>query len=280
MKVVLFCGGLGTRLREYSDTIPKPLVPIGHRPIIWHLMKYYASYGHTEFILCLGYRGLLIKEYFMEYKEWASNDFRLSGGGDQVELFSTDLDDWSITFVDTGRDTNIGQRLRAVREHLGDDEIFLANYSDGLSDLPLDDQVASFRRSGAVASFVSVRPSQSFHTIRHDESGWVTAINDAQSSGIWVNGGFFVMRPEIFDYLEGGEELVEEPFRRLTGEKRLLTFPHTGFWACMDTFKDKKMFDDMYEAGERPWEVWGRAGTQDAAGNPVTSASGRGNVRS
>jgi glucose-1-phosphate cytidylyltransferase len=270
MKVVLFCGGLGTRLREYSDTIPKPLVPIGDRPIIWHLMRYYAHFGHTEFILCLGYKGILIKEYFLDYKEWASNDFTLRPGTREPELFERDLDDWTMTFVDTGLDTNIGQRLMAVQDLLGEDEMFLANYADGLTNLDLDAHVEDFRESNAVASFLSVRPPHSFHTMQADADGYVTRIDDARSSGTWINGGFFVARRELFDYMRAGEELVEEPFARLLSERRLRTYRHEGFWACMDTFKDKRMFDRMHEAGEREWEVWKRAsgGSRD-----------RGNVR-
>ena len=158
MKVVLFCGGLGTRLREHSDTIPKPLVNIGVRPIIWHLMRYYAHFGHKEFILCLGYRGDQIRDYFLNYNECLSNDFILSEGGRRIEPVKRDIEDWKITFVDTGLHANIGQRLLRVRKYLDDDEEFLANYSDGLTDLPLDAHIAHFRQHRAIASFVAVRP--------------------------------------------------------------------------------------------------------------------------
>ena len=159
MKVVLFCGGLGTRLREHSDTIPKPLVHIGSRPIIWHLMRYYAHFGHTEFILCLGYRGDLIREYFLKYNECASNDFVLSDGGKKVELLASDIDNWRITFVDTGQNSNIGQRLLRARKFLADDEMFLANYADALTDLPLNEHIEQFRKGDAVASFVAASTS-------------------------------------------------------------------------------------------------------------------------
>src|SRR6478609_5593576 len=148
MKVVLFCGGLGTRLREYSDTIPKPMVNIGHRPILWHVMKYYAHYGHKDFILCLGYKADVIKKYFLEYDECVSNDFVLSGGGKNLQLLSSDIHDWNITFVDTGLTSNIGQRLKAVQRQLEGEEMFLANYTDGLSDVPLPAVIESFRESG------------------------------------------------------------------------------------------------------------------------------------
>jgi len=256
MKVVLFCGGLGTRLREHSETIPKPLVEIGPRPIVWHLMRWYASYGHKEFVLCLGYRGDLIKQYFLSYDECRSNDFRLSGAGKsrRVELFGSDLDDWSISFVDTGLYSNIGQRLRTVERYVGKDEMFLANYSDGLADLPLDRQIEEFRASGAVAGFASVRLALSLHAVRSTEQGLVQQIESMSASELWCNGGYFVLRRGIFDYLRDGEELVEEPFRRLIAEGKLWTYRHAGFWRCMDTFKDWKTLDDLYVSGERPWE--------------------------
>jgi glucose-1-phosphate cytidylyltransferase len=157
MKVVLFCGGLGTRIRDYSESVPKPMVNIGYRPIMWHLMKYYAHYGHTEFILCLGYKADVIKEYFLNYNECLSNDFVLSGGGKEVEMLNSDIQNWKITFVDTGLHSNIGQRLKAVEKHIGDDEMFLANYSDGLSTLPLDLYVDNFIRQDKTACFVNVK---------------------------------------------------------------------------------------------------------------------------
>ncbi|HXK57898.1 MAG: glucose-1-phosphate cytidylyltransferase [Gammaproteobacteria bacterium] len=256
MKVVLFCGGLGTRLREHTETVPKPMVNIGQRPILWHLMKYYAHFGHCEFILCLGYMGDLIKQYFINYAEWISNDFRLSGGGNEVHLFNRDIADWKITFADTGTNSNIGQRLMAVRRYLGDDAVFLANYSDGLSDLPLVDYLDNFRRRDKIASFISVRPTHSFHTVAAGADQLVHEIRHAGKSDIRINGGFFAFKREIFDYLQPGEDLVEEPFRRLIAGRQLLAYPHEGFWACMDTLKDKKAFDEMEMQGDMPWQLW------------------------
>ena len=252
MKVVLFCGGLGTRLREYSETIPKPLATIGYRPIVWHLMKYYAQYGHKDFILCLGYRGDLIKEYFLNYNECLSNDFVLRGGKDIV-LENSDIHDWRITFVDTGLHSNIGQRLKAVEKYLDEDEMFFANYSDGLSNLPLPEYVENFVSKDAVASFLCVRPSQSFHSVSIREGGLVSDIVHVGEADVWINGGFFILRKEIFDYIHPQEELVEEPFQRLIAEEKLIGYKYTGFWAAMDTFKDKKAFDVMYENGDMPW---------------------------
>ncbi len=256
MKVVLFCGGLGTRLREYSDTIPKPMADIGFRPIIWHLMKYYAHFGHKEFILCLGYRGDYIKRYFLDYDECLSNDFEISQGGRKVKLYNSDISDWTITFVDTGQHANIGQRLKAVEKYLDGDEYFMANYADGLSDLDLDAYLAFFHAHNKVASFLSVRPSQSFHRVAFDDSGTVSRIAPIDDGSFWINGGYFIFRRDIFDYMQANEELVVEPFQRLIAQGQLVTYRNPGFWACMDTFKEKKMFDDMYSSGQMPWALW------------------------
>ncbi|HEX9814796.1 MAG TPA: sugar phosphate nucleotidyltransferase [Myxococcota bacterium] len=256
MKVVLFCGGLGTRLREYSETIPKPMVNIGYRPILWHLMKYYAHFGHTEFILCLGYRGDVIKQYFIEYDEWLSNDFQLSGSDKTITLYGRDIEHWKISFADTGLHSNIGQRLRAVQCYVGSDPVFLANYSDGLSDLPLPEYLEHFRCADKIASFVCVRPTQSFHMVSLGNSNLVRDIRHVSDSGLWVNGGFFAFKREIFDYIKEGEELVQEPFQRLIGLQQLIAYRHEGFWACMDTFKDKQAFDDMNARSDTPWTVW------------------------
>lgn len=256
MKVVLFCGGLGTRLREYSETIPKPLVDIGYRPIMWHLMKYYAHFGYKEFILCLGYRGDLIKEYFLNYNECLSNDFVLSNGGRTMQLYNHDIADWTITFVDTGLNSNIGQRLLAVKDLLDDDEVFMANYTDGLSDLYLPDYTDFFYEQDKVASFLSVTPSQSFHVVSVQADGVVEMIKPINRGDMWINGGFFIFKRQIFDYINEGEELVMEPFQRLIDDQQLISYRNPGFWACMDTFKEKRLFDDMYARGEMPWAVW------------------------
>lgn len=256
MKVVLFCGGLGTRLREHSAITPKSLVNIGSRPIIWHLMRYYSHYGHKDFVLCLGYGGDMIREYFLNYNEALSNDFTLSDGGKRVELHSSDLDDWRITFVDTGLHSNIGQRLLRVRRFLEGEDTFLANYSDGLSNLPLDQQIEDFRGRDAVASFASVNSSQSFHAVKVGADGLVTQMGAMSDQEMLINGGFFVLRNTVFDYIEEGDELVDQPFGRLIAERKLASFRWKGFWQCMDTFKDKITFDRMEARGNSPWMVW------------------------
>ncbi len=256
MKVVLFCGGLGTRLREHSDTIPKPLVNIGTRPIVWHLMRYYAHFGHKDFILCLGYRGDMIREYFTKYDETLSNDFVMTEGGRKIELMQSDIQDWRITFVDTGLHSNLGQRLLRVRKYLEGEDEFMANYADGLTDLPLDDHIAQFRQSKATASIMAVRTSQSFHCVQADSSGTVTSMGRIAESEFWINAGFMCLRKEIFDHVEEGDELVEKPFDRLIAKRQLHVNRYGGFWQQMDTFRDKIMYDRMESRGNCPWMVW------------------------
>jgi glucose-1-phosphate cytidylyltransferase len=256
MKVVLFCGGLGMRLREHAESTPKPLVTVGSRPILWNLMKYYAHYGHKDFVLCLGHGAEAIKNYFLNYDERLSNDFVLRKGGADVQLLARDIDDWTITFVDTGLRSNIGMRLRAVRPHLEGEEAFLANYADGLSDLPLDVYLDHFREHGRIASMLSVPAPQTVHMINADKQGLVNSIEHVSSSALRMNAGFFAFRREIFDYIGEGEELVNEPFQRLIKAGELVAYPHDGFWMAMDTFKDKQQFEALVSNGTTPWQVW------------------------
>jgi glucose-1-phosphate cytidylyltransferase len=266
MKVVLFCGGKGVRLRRGGDNTPKPLVKIGYRPILWHLMKYYAHYGHKDFILCLGYRADRFKDYFLHYDEAMSNDFTLGpsadGAREQVRLFKKDISDWNITFVDTGLNSNIGMRLRAVREHVKGEQMFLANYSDGLTDLHLPTMVDQFQKSSAVASFMCAKPQQSFHLVRMGEDSKVAGIEPMNRADVWVNAGYFALRQEIFGYLNKGEELVVEPFQRLIKEGKLMAHRFSGFWGSMDTFKDKQLLDHLYGEGKAPWMVWKTGDTE------------------
>jgi len=264
MKVVLFCGGLGTRLGELTEHIPKPLVKIGYRPILWYVMKYYAHYGHKDFILCLGYKADTIKDYFLNYKEYLSNDFTMSNGGRDIHLERNDIADWKITFVDTGLRANIGQRLKAVEKYLAGEEMFLANYSDGLTDSPLPEMVEGLVKSGKVASFLCAKPSQSFHVAELAPDNSVRSIQSVRKSDIRINAGFFVFRKEIFNYMRPGEELVVEPFQRLIAENKIIGYPSDHFW-CMDTFKEHQELTDMYHLGTTPWEVWKSAEAKTAA---------------
>jgi glucose-1-phosphate cytidylyltransferase len=256
MKVVLFCGGLGTRLRDVSGELPKPMVNIGYRPILWHVMKYYAHYGHREFILCLGYKGDAIKNYFLNYNEYLSNDFTLSNGGKDLKLKQSDITEWKITFVDTGLRSNIGQRLKAVEPYLEGEEMFLANYADGLTDLPLPDIIDFFRKSGKIGCFICVKPSQTFHIVSLGAENQIKRIQYVRDADIIINGGYYVFKKDIFRYIGDGEELVVEPFNKLIREKQLIGYKYDSFWYCMDTFKEQQELNDMFDRGEAPWEVW------------------------
>ena len=257
MKVVLFCGGMGTRLGGPEDSVPKPMVKIGYRPILWHVMKYYAHFGHKEFILTLGYKADVIKDYFLRYNEYVSNDFVMTNGGKDLKLKRSDIADWTIHFVDTGLKTKIGQRLKAVQSYVDSDDIFLANYSDGLSDLNLSEMMGFFKDSGKIACFACVKPSQSFSIVKSGENGHVNTIDYVCDTDIRINGGFFIFKKEIFNYIKPGEELVEQPFQRLIAEKQLIAYRYDKFW-CMDTFKEHQQLTDMHNSGGAPWEIWER----------------------
>jgi glucose-1-phosphate cytidylyltransferase len=256
MKVVLFCGGLGLRMREASELLPKPMVTIGDRPILWHVMKYYAHFGHKRFVLCLGYRSEMIKNYFLNYSEALSNDFVLTQGGSEIDLLNRDIQDWEISFVFTGMHSSIGERLRAVRSHLAGEEYFLANYGDVLTDASLPDHIHRLQHENKIASFLCVRPSYTFHLVELDENDNVRGLQESTSSDIWINGGFFVFRHDVFDYIGEGDDLVDEPFARLIECDGLIGHKHHGFWAPMDTLKDKQNLDSLLEDDIAPWRVW------------------------
>ncbi|MGE0046759.1 MAG: sugar phosphate nucleotidyltransferase [Hyphomonadaceae bacterium] len=251
MKVVLFCGGLGTRIREYSESIPKPMIPIGHQPILWHVMNYYSERGHKDFVLCLGYKANTIKDYFLNYRQQAYADCVVEGPN--VELLTAKEDDWRVALIDTGVWRNIGGRLWAVKDHVKDEEVFLANYSDGLSDVDLDDMIAKFKASDKIACFLAVNPPITYHIADIADDGRVREFLTSDVSEIWINGGFFLLKPAIFDYMKEGEELVVEPFQRLIAENKLMAYKYKGFWRSMDTLRDRQVLEDMIEKGEMPW---------------------------
>jgi glucose-1-phosphate cytidylyltransferase len=263
MKVVLFCGGLGLRMRSSDDSAPKPMMPIGHRPVLWHVMRYYAHFGHREFILCLGYGGKTVKEYFLDYREAESNDFVLSEAGRKIELLGSDIADWRITFIDTGLETAIGERLRRVRQYLGDDEIFLANYGDVLTDAPMDSIVEQLAASDAAGSILAVKPQDSFHVLDIDSASRITNFTPAADMSMRINGGYFVFRQDIFDYLKEGEDLVMDACVRAAKDGRMLAIPYDGFWAPMDTLKERSTLERRYYTGDSPWMVWNGTRTHD-----------------
>jgi glucose-1-phosphate cytidylyltransferase len=262
MKVVLFCGGFGMRMRDGVTNAPKPMAMIGDRPLLWHVMRYYAHYGHTDFVLCLGYGASAVKDFFLSYDETRSNDFVIEGGARQVKLFKTDISDWRVTFVDTGLHSPIGERLRRVRGFVENEEMFLANYADVFTNAPLPDMIERFRASNAVVSLLAVPPTSSHHVVDVDESGLVTQVTPVRDLRQWENGGYFVLRPEIFDHLNEGEDLVEDAVVRLVPQGRVLGYQYKGYWSPADTVKERAQMEEMYHRGNCPWMVWdpGRSG--------------------
>ena len=265
MKVVLFCGGLGTRIRDYSESIPKPMIPVGPQPMLWHIMQYYSQHGHRDFILCLGYKANVIKDYFLNFKPSTHGDFVISDFGKSVEVLGASPPDWRITLVDTGIWRNIGERLLAVKHLLKDEEFFLANYSDGLTDAPLPDMIDRLKSSGKAGGFMAVRPPFNFHLAEFNSEGAVSRFHSSQESAMWINGGYFVFRRKIFDYIREGEELVLEPFNRMIEEGELFAYKYEGFWRAMDTLRDKQFLEDMVEKGTMPW----RGGAQQDGKAPL-----------
>jgi len=253
MKVVIFCGGMGVRMGEATQSIPKPMIPVGPHPILWHIMKWYASWGHTDFILCLGYHAESIKQYFLSYSDALANDFVMTLVGRDIEVIARDMDDWRISFVDTGVHAPIGERLLSVAQHIGSESIFLATYGDALTDVPLDDMIALISSTKKTGLFMSVRPRLEYHVVRADEDGTVRSVERLADADVRINGGFFVFRREIFDAIKSGEDLVEEPFSRLISRRELLAYVYDGFWEPMDTIKDKQKLDALYEMGHPPW---------------------------
>jgi glucose-1-phosphate cytidylyltransferase len=256
MKVVLFCGGLGMRMREGTASAPKPMNMIGDRPLLWHVMRYYAHFGHTDFVICLGYGASYVKDFFLSYDETRSNDFVLENGARDVKLFSTDISEWRITFVDTGLNSPIGERLRRVRRFVEDQPIFLANYADVLTNVQLPDMVERFAASSAVVGLLAVPPQSSHHVVDIDDAGLVTQVTPMRDLRQWENGGYFLLRPEIFDHLNEGEDLVEDAIMRLVPQGRVLAYPYKGYWSPADTVKERAHLEEMYHRGTCPWMVW------------------------
>jgi glucose-1-phosphate cytidylyltransferase len=239
-----------------TSLIPKPMGMVGERPLLWHVMRYYAYFGHTDFILCLGYGATAIKDYFLNYDETRSNDFVLENGAREMKLFSTDISDWRITFVDTGLTSEIGERLRRVRRHVDGEAMFLANYADVLTNAPLPDIIARFESSSAVAGLLAVPPQSSHHVVDIGGDGLITQVTPMRDLGKWENGGYFIFRPEIFDYLHEGEDLVGDALMRLVPLRRVLAYAYKGYWSPADTVKERAHLEEMYYKGTCPWMIW------------------------
>jgi glucose-1-phosphate cytidylyltransferase len=256
MKVVLFCGGLGLRLHPSTERTPKPLVRVGGKPVLLLLMKYYSYFGYKDFILCLGYKGDEIKKFFLNYDECLSGDFILSNGNKKQKLFKSEIENWKITFAETGLYSPIGDRLKKVEKYLCDDEAFLANYSDGLTDLYLPHLIDYFKKRDKIGCMITVKPTVGFHYVSTDENGYVDSICQLDQTPVRFNGGFFVFKNKIFDYVKPGEDLVYEPFQRLIQKHQLVAYKHDGFWASLDTYKDKQRLDELALKNASSWEIW------------------------
>jgi len=277
VKVVLFCGGLGMRMRDGVTNAPKPMAMVGDRPLLWHVMRYYAHFGHTDFVLCLGYGASYVKDFFLNYDETRSNDFVLANGAKDVELFSTDISEWRITFVDTGLNSAIGERLRRVKRFVADEPMFLANYADVLTNAPLPDIVGRFAETNAVASLLAVPPQSSHHIVEVGDDGLIYQVTPMRDLRQWENGGYFVLRPAIFDYLHEGEDLVEDAImRRLVPQRRVLAYPYKGYWSPADTVKERAQLEEMYHRGFCPWMIWDadRSGTVTPLSSALDEAGG------
>src|SRR6266568_5525420 len=258
-------------MRDVAPDVPKPMMPVGGRPILLQIMKFYAHFGHTDFILCLGYKSQFIKDFFRNSNECIVFESNQSGNCCQTKVLDDDRV-WNITLVETGLDASIGERLRAIKGHVGDDEMFLANYSDVLTDVPLNAMINNVIQQKKIASFLCVRPTYTSHVVTFKSNGTVADIQHIRAHDIWINGGYFVFRREVFDYLGPGEDLVEEPFRRLIDDEQLLVYRYEGFWVPMDTFKDRQSIQLLDDQGVRPWAVWETA----ALTVPALATSARG----
>jgi glucose-1-phosphate cytidylyltransferase len=268
------------RMRDGVTTGPKPIAMVGERPLLWHVMRYYAHFGHTDFVLCLGYGASAVKDFFLNYDETRSNDFMLENGAREVKLFSTDISDWRITLVDTGLNSPIGERLRRVRRFVEGEPMFLANYADVLTNAPLPDMVARFEASSAVAGLLAVPPQSSHHVVDIGEDGLITQVTPMQDLRQWENGGYFILRQGIFDHLNEGEDLVEDAImRRLVPQRRVLAYPYKGYWSPADTVKERAQLEEMYHRGNCPWMIWDaeRSGTAAAAGGTAPDVGRNGN---
>lgn len=260
MKTVILCGGHGTRIRDVADDIPKPMIPIGPLPILWHLMKYYASQGHRDFVLCLGYKGNAIKDFFLNY-EAQTRDCTVTLGANKSVVFHTSHEetDWSVTLADTGLETMTGGRIRKVRKYLGEEAHFMLTYGDGVSNVNLDKLLTFHHSHGLILTVTGVRPPGRFGELMSDGNGLVTEFNEKpQATGGRISGGFFVCRRELFDYLDDRENLVfeEEPMRALVRDRQMAIYEHDDFWQCMDTYRDWQLLNRLYAKDKMPWKIW------------------------
>jgi glucose-1-phosphate cytidylyltransferase len=256
MKVAILAGGLGTRLVEETERKPKPMVEIGSRPILWHIMKGYGSYGFNEFLIALGYLGDVVKRFFLDYSSYLTSDLTISLGTGEVSSHGVARDDWLIDLIDTGPTTQTGGRLKRLSRWIGQ-ETFLMTYGDGLSDVNIRDLVRFHREHGRLATMTAVRPPARFGALGLDGDRVAEFAEKPQAGEGWINGGFFVLEPAVLDYIEGDETILErEPLERLAAEGELFAYRHHGYWQSMDTLRDVRLLNAAWASGEAPWKVW------------------------
>lgn len=255
MKVGILAGGLGSRLAEETEIKPKPMVEIGSRPMIWHIMMYYAAYGYNDFVVALGYKGEYIKRWMKDYSALNSNMTVKTGTG-EVILKRGDLPDWTVDLVDTGPTTMTGGRIKRLRQWLGD-ETFMLTWGDGVSDVDLDDLLRFHRSHGKLATLTAVRPPARFGHLEMEGSSVIEFSEKPQTAEGWINGAFFVLEPEVFDYIGGDDTQFEkEPLEGLARDGQLMAYAHTSFWQCMDTLRDKRLLEKLWDSGNAPWKRW------------------------
>lgn len=258
MKVVLLAGGFGTRISEESQNRPKPMIEIGGMPILWHIMKLYSHYGYNEFIICCGYKAYTIKEYFSNYFLHHSDvTFDFSSGKNEVSFHNSVTEPWKVTLVDTGLNTMTGGRLKRIREYLGNDT-FLLSYGDGVSDVNIFDVVRCHKEAGKLATLMAYQPNQRFGVLDIDCNDSIRDFREkAKADGDWINAGFMVLEPEIIDFIEGDDTVLERyPLEHTAHIGQLNAYKHTGFWQCMDTLRDKQLLEKLWASGDAPWKVW------------------------
>jgi len=260
MKVVLLCGGQGTRIRDVSENVPKPMIPIGGLPIMWHIMKYYSTWGHKDFVLCLGYKGQVIKDFFLNY-EMNTRDFSIKLGGDQAPTFHTEHRevDWRVTLAETGLNTLTGARIKRIQKYIGEDEHFMLTYGDGVGDIDIERLVGFHKSHGRILTVTGVHPPSRFGELCHKVDGEVTEFNEKpQATGGRISGGYFVCRRDIFEYLDDREDLTfeTEPMNKLVQDRELMMFEHNGFWEPMDTFRDYQYLNKLASSNNAPWVKW------------------------
>jgi glucose-1-phosphate cytidylyltransferase len=258
MKVVIFAGGLGTRISEETDTRPKPMVEIGGKPILWHIMKMYSQHGFNDFIICLGYKGYVIKEYFMNYF-LHNSDITLDLADNKMEIHGTRSESFKVTLVETGMNTKTAGRLKQVQKYIGNED-FLLTYGDGVSDVDITELVAFHKKHSKVATVTGVQPDARFGGMDLAEDGNVKSFREKSKADIqWINGGFFVLKADVFNYLQNDMSNMmweDEPLEKLTADNQLVAFKHKGFWKCMDALRDKIELNELWESSKAPWKTW------------------------